>query len=114
MPEDSTGPAEAPDRAGRRSHAILPGKTLAALVVAAVAIFVSAAVSFQSLEARAAAVAAVNHTNVVRQRLNVFAADLVDAETGQRGFLLTGQEPFLEPYNQARASLPSELAMLRQ
>jgi two-component sensor histidine kinase len=34
---------------------------------------------------------------------------LVDAETGQRGFLLTGEASFLDPYSRARAQLPSEL-----
>ncbi|MFA4892958.1 CHASE3 domain-containing protein [Brevundimonas sp.] len=39
----------------------------------------------------------------------------VDAETGQRGFLLTGQAGYLEPYTQSAALLPekvSELARL--
>ena len=31
--------------------------------------------------------------------------DLKDAETGQRGFLLTGVESYLEPYNNSRAKL---------
>jgi two-component sensor histidine kinase len=34
---------------------------------------------------------------------------LVDAETGQRGFLLTSNASFLDPYNRAQAQLPSEL-----
>jgi len=33
----------------------------------------------------------------------------VDAETGQRGFLLTGQPQYLEPYNNAMARLPDHL-----
>jgi CHASE3 domain sensor protein len=33
-----------------------------------------------------------------------------DAETGSRGYLLTGQERFLEPYVAARKALPAELA----
>src|SRR5262249_14598251 len=37
-----------------------------------------------------------------------------DAETGQRGFLLTGSEDYLAPYNTARASLPSQISRLRQ
>jgi two-component sensor histidine kinase len=34
---------------------------------------------------------------------------MVDAETGQRGFLLTSQPSFLDPYNRARSQLPSKL-----
>jgi signal transduction histidine kinase len=32
-----------------------------------------------------------------------------DAETGQRGFLLTGEEPYLGPYRSAVSALPGEL-----
>ena len=35
-----------------------------------------------------------------------------DAETGERGFLLTGSESYLEPYNQAIAMIPRELSDL--
>jgi diguanylate cyclase (GGDEF)-like protein len=36
-----------------------------------------------------------------------------DAETGQRGFIITGQEGFLEPYNKARARLEDQAAQRR-
>ena len=42
------------------------------------------------------------------------AASLVDAETGQRGFLLTGQPAFLAPFTDAARRLPGEIAALRQ
>ena len=32
-----------------------------------------------------------------------------DAETGQRGFLLTGEEPYLGPYRSALSALPEEM-----
>ena len=35
-----------------------------------------------------------------------------DAETGQRGFLLTGAESYLDPYNQALATLPGQMKAL--
>jgi PAS domain S-box-containing protein len=35
---------------------------------------------------------------------------LIDAETGQRGFLLTGEERYLEPYNRAIQQIPAELS----
>ena len=37
---------------------------------------------------------------------------IVDAETGQRGFLLTSDPSFLEPYEQAQRALPGELRQL--
>lgn len=39
---------------------------------------------------------------------------LKDVETGQRGFLLTGEPAYLAPYDQARSQLPAELASLRK
>ncbi len=41
----------------------------------------------------------VTHTYIVKAELNNLEKILVDAETGQRGFLYTGNEEFLEPYN---------------
>jgi PAS domain S-box-containing protein len=38
---------------------------------------------------------------------------LVDAETGQRGFLLTGENRYLEPYNRALKEIPGGLATLK-
>ena len=35
-----------------------------------------------------------------------------DAETGQRGYLLTGEKSYLEPYQQAVAALPGQLARI--
>jgi methyl-accepting chemotaxis protein len=47
---------------------------------------------------------AVTHTHQVLEELARVLSLLKDAETGQRGFLLTGSETYLEPYN---ASLPA-------
>jgi len=103
-----------PARAGRRSRAILPGKALAAFVAAVIAIIVIAGISYQSLKARTTAVMSVDHTRAVELQLNQLLSELKDAETGQRGFLLTGLEPFLEPYNHALTSWSGELATLRR
>jgi len=48
------------------------------------------------------------------ERLNaMLLSTLKDAETGQRGFLLTGQEQYLEPYNQAVSAIPKLLEHFR-
>jgi PAS domain S-box-containing protein len=41
-------------------------------------------------------------------------ASLADAETGQRGYLLTGDRTFLQPYEEAVDRVPEELAALAQ
>ncbi|HYJ11776.1 MAG TPA: CHASE3 domain-containing protein, partial [Polyangiaceae bacterium] len=40
----------------------------------------------------------VEHTHEVKRTLAQLLSSLKDVETGQRGFLLTGDETFLEPY----------------
>ncbi|HET6313478.1 MAG TPA: CHASE3 domain-containing protein, partial [Chloroflexia bacterium] len=32
---------------------------------------------------------------------------MIDMETGERGYIITGDEAFLEPYNRAKAALPA-------
>ena len=44
---------------------------------------------------------------------NRLLSSLLDAETRQRGFLLTGDESYLESYNRAVQALPNELASLK-
>jgi PAS domain S-box-containing protein len=51
---------------------------------------------------------------LVLQDLSDFLSLLKDAETGQRGFLLTGEESYLQPYNTARSQTQSELDDLNQ
>lgn len=41
----------------------------------------------------------VEHTHEVIERANLLGKLLVDMETGERGFLLVGEEEYLEPYN---------------
>ena len=101
-------------RGGRRSRAILPGNMLVAFAMAVIAISAIALLSYQSLQVSAARVATLNHTNAVQLHLHLLLSELKDAETGQRGFLLTGLESFLEPYDSARASLSGSLATLRR
>ena len=41
----------------------------------------------------------VSHTHQVLEKLEGVLSLLKDAETGQRGYLLTGEDHYLEPYN---------------
>lgn len=55
----------------------------------------------------------VAHTQLVREELNDLLLLLVDAETGERGFIITGKDPFLEPYQSATAGIAKKLEELR-
>ncbi len=56
---------------------------------------------------------AVDHSYEQRMQLQTVFSLMQDAETGQRGFVITGQDRFLEPYDAAQRRLPSQLASLR-
>ncbi|MGY2052475.1 CHASE3 domain-containing protein [Methylobacterium sp. JK268] len=55
---------------------------------------------------------AVRHTVVVDGQLAHLLSAIQDAETGQRGFLLTGDESFLAPFNAGAAAITRELDAL--
>ncbi|MBV9878892.1 MAG: CHASE3 domain-containing protein, partial [Gemmatirosa sp.] len=54
----------------------------------------------------------VGHTHDVLARTQATLSHVQDAETGQRGFLLTGERAYLAPYDGARAAIPDDLARL--
>ena len=53
------------------------------------------------------------HTYEVLSNIDSVLAGLVDAETGQRGYLLTGEEAYLEPYRTAINSINQTIGDLR-
>ena len=56
----------------------------------------------------------IQHTHVVLGRAALILAHAVDMETGMRGFLLAGDDAFLEPYNQGQDGFFSEIASLQE
>jgi CheY-like chemotaxis protein/signal transduction histidine kinase len=54
------------------------------------------------------------HTYQVLAELQEVLSLIKDAETGQRGFLLTGEQRYLEPYNAAIASINQKVRDLRR
>ena len=61
-----------------------------------------------------AANAAVEHTLLVRTEAGTLLSLLKDAETGQRGFVITGKQEYIEPYNAAILELPKHVANFRR
>src|SRR5690242_3309910 len=57
--------------------------------------------------------AEVSHTLAVREAIAGTMTLLTDAETGQRGYLLTGDAAFLEPHRQAVAKMVDAVGALR-
>ena len=55
----------------------------------------------------------VRHTGMVEQQIGQLLSHLDDAETGQRGYLLTQRDNYLEPYNAALISIGEDVEKLR-
>jgi PAS domain S-box-containing protein len=81
---------------------------IASLVLAA---FVG--LSYRQWEQYRRANAEAKHSRQILAAIDSFLTDTADAETGQRGFLLTGENRYLQPYNRALQQLPNDLATLR-
>ncbi|MEP7278826.1 MAG: CHASE3 domain-containing protein, partial [Bacteroidota bacterium] len=64
-------------------------------------LLISGAASFISINNLLESAKLVSHTQSVLQQLETESSVLKDAETGQRGFLLTGDRIFLKPYEGA-------------
>lgn len=55
----------------------------------------------------------IGHVQTNLLQLNKLLSTLVDAEAGQRGYILTGLDTYLEPYTGAKAQVDRQLAALR-
>jgi len=91
----------------------LPTQTLIGFIFAVLAVALIAVLSYRSFEEQSAAADRVTHTLEVMSQLESVLSVMKDAETGQRGFLLTGDEAYLHPYTQAQAVVGSALKTLR-
>ncbi|HET8629757.1 MAG TPA: CHASE3 domain-containing protein [Thermomicrobiales bacterium] len=97
-----------------RADRSLRAKGLAVVALPLVALLVAALAYTLVRQQEDDAAAQVARTLEVRGQIQVVTTLLVDAETGVRGYLLTGQDGFLAPYRQAQAALPGSLAHLAQ
>jgi CheY-like chemotaxis protein/signal transduction histidine kinase len=92
----------------------LPLKSIFGFLLAVVAVVIIAVLSYQSLTAAAVSAQNLAQSVQVLAELESLLSTLKDAETGQRGYLLTGgDDKYLEPYVNAQAALPGELARVR-
>jgi CheY-like chemotaxis protein/CHASE3 domain sensor protein len=96
-----------------RSGWPLPTKTLLGFLSAVIAIVIIALLSYQSLQATTDTARNLTQTIRVLGQLEALLSTLKDAETGQRGYLLTGNTSYLEPYTDAKNALPDEFKIMR-
>ena len=93
-------------KATHKFTALLAGVVLL-VALGVVALFLSFRQIKEAADARA-------HSYAVITSADALLSALKDAETGQRGYLLTGDEAFLEPYMAVRDGISGHLKELRQ
>src|ERR1051325_1445143 len=91
----------------RRQFLIGTSTMVACLLTLLVSAFHTASISRE-------AAARVQHTQKIIDVANQAVNAIVDMETGYRGFLLTGQIDFLEPYESGRESFTRQMSALEQ
>ncbi len=80
-------------------------------VLALAALFIIGIVSYRSTTGLIDSASQVTHTHKVLEHLEQLVSLLKDAETGQRGYIVTGEDRYLEPYT---AALPQIDTMLKE
>jgi CheY-like chemotaxis protein/CHASE3 domain sensor protein len=91
----------------------LPTRSLFGFILAVTAVVIIALLSYQSLQAAAGSAENLAQSVAVLTELESLLSTLKDAETGQRGFLITNDEKYLQPYLRAQSDFPGELARIR-
>ena len=88
---------------------IATGFIACAMVLLGVAIF-----SFKNTEKFIASTTLVNHSNDVLYKFEQILILTVDAESGVRGFVITGNDDFLAPFTASNIKVNEELAKLQE
>ncbi|HEY0987940.1 MAG TPA: CHASE3 domain-containing protein [Kofleriaceae bacterium] len=82
--------------------------------VTAVALILVAVTGYRSAKTLIANDELVSHTHKVQLELAELLVQILNAETGQRGFVITAKDEFLEPYNEALGRIDKVFAEIRQ
>jgi methyl-accepting chemotaxis protein len=89
-------------------------KVGAGFAATAVALVIIAVTGYRSTKTLIDTNRLVTHTQAVRAQIATLLVNLLNAETGQRGFVITGRDDFLTPYSDALPVIDSTYADLRR
>jgi two-component sensor histidine kinase/CHASE3 domain sensor protein len=109
---DAAAAAAAPEAADRVAHRVVARARRTIVLGVIVLLSVCAFAGYVAVDARRVAVQ-VAHTRSIRNAATQLLVSILEAESAQRGYLLTHQETYLAPYQQAMPAIPAELATLR-
>jgi CHASE3 domain sensor protein len=88
------------------------GLNAAMFAIAALVLMVMVSMSYREWRQYSRANADAARTREIVDSVDILLSSVIDAESGQRGFLLTGDDSYLEPYNRAVQALPGQIAHL--
>src|SRR3954471_17992599 len=77
-----------------------------------IALLVNSAIAFYALNGVRASDRIVEQSNSIRAHIHQLQIVMTDAETGQRGFIITGDEGYLQPYRNSRSRAEQFLQQL--
>lgn len=83
------------------------GKVWSGYILAFLLLLVSYFLIFYTMRKSIQETDSVNHTYAVINKLEILKTEITEAETGIRGFVITKDERFLEPYTNALINLPA-------
>lgn len=89
-------------------------KMLISLPLAVLAAALLVFINESSFQESTKALASIESAQQTRGAISKLVQQVLDAETGQRGFLLTGDPRYLEPYNTATTDINQNLDAMRQ
>jgi diguanylate cyclase (GGDEF)-like protein len=90
----------------------LRSKILAVMAIPVIVLGIATGALVRARQQTTEALVAERNAVAVRDSLDRILVDLTDAETGSRGYILTGQASFLEPYTQGTEALRRDIKAL--
>jgi|SRR5215467_11451965 len=86
--------------------------TLLAIIIPMVALLFIGFISYENTVQFIQQDAIEDRINLIIQRLEHLVSDVTDAETGQRGYIITDAPNYLQPYNSALRDIRGQLGNL--
>src|SRR5688572_14885970 len=93
-------------------QSLTPG-VLAAFIAAVIVLVATIVLGFRSVQSLYQTHESIALAYQTRVALDRVLATLLDAETGERGYVITNNPSYLDPYARAREAIDSNLAQLR-
>lgn len=88
--------------------------TKLSLALALLLLGVISYIAYSSISQFVASSRLVDHTHLVIKQIDQVLSEIKDAESAQRGYLITANVSFLKPYEEVAARLPGELFLLKE